>query len=114
MQFLEDELPPLLDELGFPEEVRYNLIFMQDGAPPHYAAAVRNFLNQEYPNAWIGRGGPIAWPPRSPDLNACDYFLWGHMKDIIYKEVIDDRQVALGLIQQVGRSIPPHMIQAAT
>jgi hypothetical protein len=31
--------------------------FQQDGAPPHFAANVRDFLNQEYPNRWIGRGG---------------------------------------------------------
>jgi hypothetical protein len=21
------------------------------------------------------------WPPRSPDLTPCDYFLWGYVKD---------------------------------
>ena len=24
------------------------------------------------------------WPPRSPDLNPCDYFLWGHLKALVY------------------------------
>jgi len=24
------------------------------------------------------------WPSHSPDLNPCDYFLWGFMKDYIY------------------------------
>ena len=26
----------------------------------------------------------IEWPPRSPDLTPCDFFLWGHLKDKIY------------------------------
>ena len=24
------------------------------------------------------------WPPRSPDLTPCDYFLWGHLKNKVY------------------------------
>ena len=24
------------------------------------------------------------WPPRSPDLNPCDFFLWGYLKDKVY------------------------------
>lgn len=29
----------------------------------------------------IGRHGPHAWPPRSPDLTPLDFFLWGCVKD---------------------------------
>jgi hypothetical protein len=25
------------------------------------------------------------WPPRSPDLSSADYFLWGILKDKVYK-----------------------------
>ena len=49
-------------------------IFQQDGAPPHYRQ-VRDFLNANFPDMWIGRGGPLAWPPRSPDLTRLDFFL---------------------------------------
>ncbi|XP_024869556.1 protein ALP1-like [Temnothorax curvispinosus] len=31
----------------------------------------------------MGRGGPIAWPARSPDLNVLDFFVWGHIKSLI-------------------------------
>jgi len=24
------------------------------------------------------------WPPRSPDLTVCDFFLWGYVKDRVY------------------------------
>ena len=27
---------------------------------------------------------PHHWPPRSPDLTVCDFFLWGFIKDIVY------------------------------
>lgn len=34
--------------------------YQQDSAPPHYARDVREYLNSEYGNRWIGRGGPVA------------------------------------------------------
>ena len=27
----------------------------------------------------------LFWPPRSPDLTPCDFFLWGYVKDNAYK-----------------------------
>ena len=27
----------------------------------------------------------LLWPPRSPDLTPCDFFLWGYVKDNTYK-----------------------------
>jgi hypothetical protein len=54
-------------------------------APPHYTRHVREYLNESFPNRWLGRGGPVAWPPRSPDLTPLDYYLWGHMKTLVYE-----------------------------
>jgi ferredoxin-like protein FixX len=43
------------------------VIFMQDGAH-HFCQSVCKTLNEKFPNAWIGRVGPVFWPPRSyPD-----------------------------------------------
>ena len=58
------------------------MYFQHDGAPPHYTIRVREFLNEIFPNRWLGRGGPVVWPPRSPDLTPLDYYLWGHMKTL--------------------------------
>jgi hypothetical protein len=33
----------------------------------------------------ISRNANITWPPRSPDLSVCDYFLWGHLKSVVYQ-----------------------------
>lgn len=38
-----------------------------------------------FPNRWIGRDGPILWPPRSPDLTPLDFFLWGYLKDKVFR-----------------------------
>jgi hypothetical protein len=41
-----------------------DIIFQQDGASPHYARQVREFLDDVFPDAWIGRRGSIEWPAR--------------------------------------------------
>jgi hypothetical protein len=65
-------------------------VFQQDGAPPHFARDVKNFLNATFPQHWIGRGGHISWVPRSQDLSPLDFFLWGHIKSTTPVEDIDD------------------------
>ena len=33
------------------------------------------------------------WPPRSPDLNPCDFYLWSHLKSMAYNplpKTLDD------------------------
>jgi hypothetical protein len=70
--FLETVLPGLLENV--PLAVRQRLWFQHDGAPAHYGEDVRHWLYATYPVRWIGRGGPIAWPPRSPDLTPMDFF----------------------------------------
>ncbi|GBL93627.1 hypothetical protein AVEN_25625-1 [Araneus ventricosus] len=63
--------------------------FMHDGAPAHFSIVVRNHLDATYPGRWIGRGGPVAWPPLSPELNPLDFFFWGHLKSLVYQTPVD-------------------------
>jgi len=58
--------------------------FQQDGAGPHYSRGVRNFLDTEIFNWWIGRRGQIEWAPCSPDLSPLNYFLWDYLKGKVY------------------------------
>lgn len=85
--FLQQVLPELLAVV--PRHLRATMWFQHDGAPAHYTRDVRNYLNTQYPNRWIGRGAPIAWPPRSPDLSSLDYFFWGHLKSLVYETPVD-------------------------
>lgn len=71
-------------------ELQPTVFFQQDGAPPHWALEVRRTLDNTFPARWIGRGGPIAWPPRSPDLTPLDFFLWGFVKDKVYRTRVID------------------------
>lgn len=86
LEFLQNELPVLLEDE--PLNNLQNIWFQNDGCPAHYARPVRDYLNQEYPGRWIGRLGPILWPPRSPDLNPLDFFYWGCLKDLVYAKPI--------------------------
>ncbi|GBN90917.1 hypothetical protein AVEN_239312-1, partial [Araneus ventricosus] len=60
---------------------------MQDGAPPHIAATVKQLLNLHFGNGRIiSRHFLTAWPPRSPDLNPCDFWLWRLTKRCCVRE----------------------------
>lgn len=63
---------------------------MQAGSPPHYSVIVSDYLNEIFPGKWIGHRGPIEWPPRSPDLSSCDFFLRRVNKNIVYKTKYDN------------------------
>ena len=46
--------------------------------PAHFSIAARQVLNGKFPNRWIGRGGPVPWPPRSPDLTPWLFLMGAH------------------------------------
>ncbi|KAJ8940181.1 hypothetical protein NQ314_010800 [Rhamnusium bicolor] len=60
---------------ALPLEYRNRMYFQQAGCPAHHACVVRNWLNSKFGQRWIERGGPVLWPPRSPDLTIVDTFL---------------------------------------
>ena len=105
-EVLRNELPGLLEDI--PLMVRSQMYFQHDGAPPHYSRLVREYLNASFPNRWIGRGGPIAWPPRSPDLTPLDYYIWGHMKTLVYESKVDSRAALRDRIFAVAEQIRNH------
>ncbi|KAJ4425962.1 hypothetical protein ANN_27588 [Periplaneta americana] len=65
--FLENTIPHLLEDT--PLINRQYIHFLHDGAPAHLSRTARRYLDRRFPDRWIGRDGPIAWPLRSPDLN---------------------------------------------
>lgn len=112
----------MLEEQFWPEVEplveAHQLYFQQDGASAHYAKQVRDWLDEKFPARWIGRRGPIEWPPRSPDLTPPDFFLWGVLKDIVYStkpRTVEDlqktirvsvRSISVETCEKVCRSLP--------
>ncbi|GFU11159.1 transposable element tc3 transposase [Trichonephila clavipes] len=60
------------------------IIFLQDGAPPHIISCVKDVLKHHFTEGRvISRPFRHLWPPRSPDLNPCDFWLWGDLRQLV-------------------------------
>lgn len=108
LQLLRENIVPQIIHL-FPNN-NNQVWFQQDGAPPHYGREVRNYLNDTFPQKWIGRRGTIEWPARSPDLNPLDFFLWGYLKSRVYinkPESLDELKLR---IETEIRNIPQNWL----
>ena len=71
LEFLNNVLEKQLDvEVPLGEGIRR--WYLHDGTPPYFAPPVSEWLNNYFPIQWVG-----SWPPRPPDLNPCDFCLWG-------------------------------------
>lgn len=111
LHFLTFNLPELLDNVNL--ATRRNMWFQHDGCPAHYSRAVQDFLNQQFPNRWIGRGSLFPWPPRSPDLTCLDFYLWGRLKALVYKTRPTTRENMIGRIQNALDNLSRAEIEAA-
>ena len=73
----------------------------------------RAFIVEEF----IKNGAsPVArqWPPRSPDLTPCDFFLWGCLKAKVYEQRPQTLEVLKEAIRQEVAAITPGMILKVT
>lgn len=109
--FLQNELPELLEDIPLLE--RAEMMWQQDGAPPHNCGRVTEFLNNMFPQYWIGNRGPFLWPARSPDLSPLDYFIWGYLKELVYATQPRDLEDLKNKIREAAGSVTPEMIRAA-
>ena len=89
----------------------HNVWFMQDGATPHTAGKVLDKLHDTFGDRIISRRYPevkecgVTWPAHSPDLNPCDFFLWGYLKSLVYKPKPTDTIMLLRNIRREARKI---------
>jgi hypothetical protein len=74
-------IPDILQKVGSIND----LWFQQDGAPAHTANDTKAFLRSQFDERLISRGLHHEWPPRSPDLTPCDFYLWGIVKDLTFQ-----------------------------
>jgi len=67
-------------------------------------------VRQMFPQHVVSRFGDVPWPPRSPDLSACDLFLWGYLKSKVYfrkPRTVDDLKVP---IREETATVPQEML----
>jgi len=55
--------------------------------------------------------GLVVWLARSPDLNLLDYFLWGYVKEFIYKNPIETLEELEEQFHCATGSITSEMLQ---
>lgn len=80
--------------------------FQQDGARPHRTRPIFETLTEVFDSRLIALDSQkiiskgLDWPPYSPDLTPCDFFLWGHLKNNVYKQrpsTIEELKAAISL-----------------
>jgi hypothetical protein len=79
----------MLHDYVFPKLVEIKLTrgvwFQQDGATSHTSKANIGLLKSKFHGRLISKFGDVWWPPRSPDLTPPDFFLWGYLKEKVYR-----------------------------
>lgn len=110
-EILEAIVDAFISEIPLSE---YRVMYYQhDGAPPHAASSARGWLDAAFSERWIGRGGHISWPPRSPDLNPLDFFFWGYLKDCVYVEDPTSPDVLRRRIEAACDSLSSQQLESA-
>ena len=94
LNLLNEEIVPQMMTV-FDFNLIQNVLFeqlwwFQDGAPPHRAIVVRDRLNELFGDQVVALYHNQEWPPRSPDLTPCDFFLWGYIKSRVYRSPPND------------------------
>ncbi|GFV71675.1 uncharacterized protein TNCV_3534651 [Trichonephila clavipes] len=57
---------------------------MQVGAPPHITRCVKDVLKHHFTEERVISCQFLHLrPPRSPDLNPCDFWLWSHLRQLV-------------------------------
>ena len=85
--------------------------FQQDGAPAHTATASRRWIRDKFGGNVISLKEAFEWSPHSPDLNPFDFFLWGHLKDCIYRNKPTTLQQLKENVLQYSREIDQHLCE---
>jgi len=109
---LENFFEPKLQELS--EQTNLGEIwFQQDGATAHTARISMTKLRQMFPTRLVSLRGDLGWPARSPDLSICDFFLWGYLKEKVFRHRPHTLQELKRRIIEEVNAIPNQMCQNA-
>ena len=101
--FLEEKLPEMMEEiLSAPTR---NMWFRHDRVAIHFARQVWEHLIANYNDYWIGQRGPVASPPRSPDLTPTHFFLCDHITALIIVSTVDSKEDFIAHIVRAAANI---------
>jgi hypothetical protein len=93
-RFLVNDVPVVLEHVPLHQQHTW---FMHDETQPHFLCIVRQHLIQTSGEERIARGDPVNWPAPSPDLNPLNFWLWEHLKSLVYSAPISDLYYSIEL-----------------
>ena len=106
----------LLQRKMFPQMKRdlFNLTMWQkDEAKPHTANTVMEWLDsifdERMPAIKSRRGDTLA--PSSPDLSPLDFFLWGYLKEQVYKPLPFNLEELKARVKREMRELPESLVR---
>jgi hypothetical protein len=107
---LQNFFQPRLDGIFNDQHGADNVWFRQDGATAYTSHRSLSLLREMSPGHVISLRGDIGWPPRSPDLTPCNFFLWGYLKAKVYEQRPLTLEALKEAIRQEVSAITPEMI----
>ena len=105
LAILEKVLIPWLEQHYSLEDV----VLVQDSAPAHIAQQVQDLLRRKIPK-FVPKE---KWPPSSPDLNPCDYWLWSVMEERANDHPHDSVASLKRVIRRAAAAISPEEVRRA-
>lgn len=104
-------MPQLLGDI--PLNVREQMVYQHDSAPPHADRNVVRYLQETFLHGFIGRGeGALwRWPRPAADLTPLNFFLWGYVKSRVYEEVPKTSEDMKLRIRAAFRAVTAQMLR---
>lgn len=113
----EERYIEMLDGWFFPNVATHDLEnhwFQQDGAIPHTSNASIEKVREMFDGRILSKKGNVDWPPRSCDLTPLDFFLWGHVKALVYEDKPTTLDHLESNIERVIGEIQPIVLERVT
>ena len=84
------------------------IFFHQDSAPSHFSKAKINFMKDKM--NFITKD---EWFPKSPDAAPMDYYIWGHLKQHLWKKKVKDMFGLKRALKDAWKKLPQELINKA-
>jgi hypothetical protein len=106
--------PHIINYLGILQKWFVSQLSEQDrtfGASPYFLRSVLEFLNATLLNRWIWIAVTadedwLEWPPRSPNLTSCDFFLCGYVKTVFLPPHAEEVKLRISAaVENVERNV---------
>jgi len=96
-------------------------IFQQDGSHTRFHREVRQYQKTVLPRCWVRLASGndkrlMLWPPRSPDITPCDFFLWGCVKDRLFipalpRDLVELKEWIIAALKDIDAPMLTHVWQ---